>query len=66
MEIINTGNLRRLKYEDDEEVKVIKLFLGIYGVGACPSLHLRGPSSLWTERRPQYCADLVYEWVQDA
>ena len=45
MEIINTGNLRRLKYEDDEEVKVIKLFLGIYGVGACPPLPLHGPSS---------------------
>ena len=45
MEIINTGNLRRLKYEDDEEVKVIKLFLGIYGVGACSSLPFRGSSS---------------------
>ena len=40
MEIIRTGDLQRLKYEDTEETRAIKLFEGIYDVGACtvPSL----------------------------
>jgi DNA polymerase lambda len=35
MEIVKTGALRRIEYESTEEVKVIKLFTGIYGVGKC-------------------------------
>ncbi|KAF5372585.1 hypothetical protein D9758_005201 [Tetrapyrgos nigripes] len=33
MEIINTGDLRRIKYENTEDVAVLKIFRGIYGVG---------------------------------
>ncbi|GBE86849.1 hypothetical protein SCP_1000910 [Sparassis crispa] len=33
MEIIQTGNLRRIKYERTEDVGVINLLQGIYGVG---------------------------------
>ena len=34
MEIINTGKLERLKWENSEDVQAIKLFSGVYGVGA--------------------------------
>ncbi|KAI0076868.1 Nucleotidyltransferase [Panus rudis PR-1116 ss-1] len=34
IEIIDTGRLNRLKYEKTEDVEVIRLFQGIYGVGA--------------------------------
>ncbi|KAG6331664.1 hypothetical protein ID866_7425 [Astraeus odoratus] len=33
MEIINTGNLRRIEYERTDDVKVTRLFQGVYGVG---------------------------------
>lgn len=33
MEIIRTGDLQRIKYTNTEDVKTIKLFQGIYGVG---------------------------------
>ncbi|KAJ7457053.1 DNA polymerase lambda [Mycena latifolia] len=33
MEIIDTGDLRRIKYENSDDVKVRKIFQGIYGVG---------------------------------
>jgi len=34
MEIIETGHLRRLEYEqEDHDVKTMQLFNGIYGVG---------------------------------
>ncbi|KIK98285.1 hypothetical protein PAXRUDRAFT_824032 [Paxillus rubicundulus Ve08.2h10] len=33
MEIIETGSLRRIKYEKTEDVEATKLFQGIYGVG---------------------------------
>ncbi|KAJ7271147.1 hypothetical protein C8J57DRAFT_1320897 [Mycena rebaudengoi] len=33
MEIVNTGDLGRIKYENTEDVKATKLFQGIYGVG---------------------------------
>ncbi|KAJ6625958.1 hypothetical protein B0H10DRAFT_1781966 [Mycena sp. CBHHK59/15] len=33
MEIINTGDLRRIGYENTPDVKATKLFQGIYGVG---------------------------------
>lgn len=33
MEIINTGNLKRIEHENTEDVKVIKLFQGVFGVG---------------------------------
>jgi hypothetical protein len=32
-EIIQTGELRRIKYENTEDVSVTRLFQGIYGVG---------------------------------
>ncbi|KAI0325262.1 hypothetical protein GY45DRAFT_1330494 [Cubamyces sp. BRFM 1775] len=34
MEIIETGNLRRIEHERTEDVAAIQLFQGIYGVGA--------------------------------
>lgn len=33
MEIINTGNLERIKHENTEDAKVNKLFQGVFGVG---------------------------------
>jgi len=33
MEIIETGNLRRISYEKTDDVAAINLFQGIYGVG---------------------------------
>ncbi|KAJ7224647.1 DNA polymerase lambda [Mycena pura] len=33
MEIINTGDLRRIAYENTDDVKVRQIFQGIYGVG---------------------------------
>ncbi|KAG7087813.1 hypothetical protein E1B28_013753 [Marasmius oreades] len=33
MEIITTGELRRIKYENTESVQVTRIFQGIYGVG---------------------------------
>lgn len=33
MEIINTGNLERIGHENTEDVKVNKLFQGVFGVG---------------------------------
>lgn len=33
IEILQTGNLRRIGYEKTEDVAVISLFQGIYGVG---------------------------------
>ncbi len=32
-EILQTGELRRIKYENTEDVAVTRLFQGIYGVG---------------------------------
>jgi DNA polymerase lambda len=37
MEIINTGDLRRLHYENTPDIQAIKLFNGIYNVGEFPS-----------------------------
>ncbi|KAM5541004.1 hypothetical protein V8D89_005315 [Ganoderma adspersum] len=34
MEIIQTGGLVRIRYETTEDIKAIRLFTGIYGVGA--------------------------------
>jgi DNA polymerase lambda len=33
MEILQTGNLRRIRYERTEDVEATKVFQGIYGVG---------------------------------
>jgi hypothetical protein len=33
MEIINTGNLKRIGHENTEDVKANKLFQGVFGVG---------------------------------
>ena len=33
MEIIQTGGLVRIKFETTEDIKIIELFTGIYGVG---------------------------------
>ncbi|KAG9308110.1 hypothetical protein JVU11DRAFT_12542 [Chiua virens] len=35
MEIVNTGDLRRIRYENTEDVASTKVFQGIYGVGRC-------------------------------
>ena len=47
MEIVNTGDLQRIKYERTEDVEAIKLFSGIYGVGAC--IVAASPSAAMTE-----------------
>lgn len=33
MEIIETGDLRRIGYEKTDDVEAVNLFQGIYGVG---------------------------------
>ena len=33
MEIINTGNLKRIGHENTEDAKANKLFQGVFGVG---------------------------------
>ena len=33
MEIIETGELRRIAFENTEDVEAAKIFTGIYGVG---------------------------------
>lgn len=35
MEILQTGDLRRISYEKTDDVEVTRLFQGIYGVGGC-------------------------------
>ena len=40
MEIINTGDLRRIAHENTDDVKVTRMFLGIYGVGEFPLILL--------------------------
>lgn len=35
MEILQTGDLRRINYEKTDDVKITRLFQGIYGVGGC-------------------------------
>ncbi|TRM63113.1 hypothetical protein BD626DRAFT_431710 [Schizophyllum amplum] len=39
MEIIHTGNLRRLHHEHTEDVDVLRLFQGIYGVGQATAVN---------------------------
>lgn len=36
MEIINTGDLKRIRYENTEDVAATRIFQGIYGVGKSP------------------------------
>jgi len=38
MEILQTGDLRRINYERTDDIQVTRLFQGIYGVGMWPSL----------------------------
>lgn len=33
MEIVETGNLRRIEHERTEDVASVQAFLGVYGVG---------------------------------
>lgn len=33
MEIIETGQLRRIEYEKTDDIEVIRLFQGVYGAG---------------------------------
>jgi hypothetical protein len=35
MEIIETGDLRRISYENTADVQIRQTFQGIYGVGMC-------------------------------
>ena len=37
MEVIRTGDLRRIKFEETEDVKVLEMLNGIYNVGEWPS-----------------------------
>lgn len=43
MEIVNTGNLKRIGHENTEDVKVNKLFQGVFGVGRFYVLLLNTP-----------------------
>ena len=43
MEVINTGNLKRIGSEDTEDVKANKLFQGVFGVGGFLRLFLNRP-----------------------
>jgi DNA polymerase lambda len=38
VEILQTGDLRRIGYEKTEDVEITRLFQGIYGVGKAASL----------------------------
>ena len=46
MEIINTGDLKRIGHENTEDVKVNKLFQGVFGVGGFLRLLLNSPLHL--------------------
>ena len=65
MEIINTGDLRRIKYENTEDVAATRIFQGIYGVGKYPSLSLLIDDAQHT-LRSTYCLCLVCERAQNA
>ncbi len=41
MEIVQTGELRRIDHEKTESVGVVRLFLGVYGVGEHNISHRR-------------------------
>ncbi len=52
MEIVNTGALERINHERTEDVEVVNIFKGIYGVGefgslkvhcSCVTVKLSGP-----------------------
>lgn len=38
MEIIRTGDLQRITYDNTEQVQVSNLFKGVYGVGMCKDI----------------------------
>jgi hypothetical protein len=65
MEIINTGDLKRIKYENTEDVAATRIFQGIYGVGKDPLLSLLVDDTQHT-LRSSYCLCLVCEWAQNA
>lgn len=55
VEIIQTGGLRRIKYENTDEIKAVKLFEGIYGVGqSSHNSALRYPHSIFSRRQYWY------------
>jgi DNA polymerase lambda len=39
MEILKTGGLERIKYENTQDVEATRTFQGIYGVGKHPASH---------------------------
>ena len=40
MEIIETGGLRRIGFERTEDIEIVKVFMGIYGVGKWMTIFL--------------------------
>ena len=40
MEIIETGQLRRIEYEKTDDIEVMRLFQGVYGAGQLSDVHL--------------------------
>lgn len=42
MEIIQTGDLRRIRYERTEDVQATRIFRGIYGVGTYFNISYHG------------------------
>ena len=64
MEIVETGELRRIDYEKTEGVEVVRLFSGIYGVGECDDLaeELRLSRN---DREPD-CFQMVRQRVSDS
>lgn len=40
MEIIATGQLRRIEYEKTDDIEVMRLFQGVYGAGQLSDVHL--------------------------
>lgn len=65
MEIIETGNLRRIELDNTEEVRAINAFYGIYGVG---TFFLPTKSVLFgliINFRAKHCSKMVYGRMQN-
>jgi hypothetical protein len=54
-EILQTGELRRIKYENTEDVAITRLFQGIYGVGRVEVFLFTPDDGLCMQVNPRQC-----------
>ena len=69
-EIVETGGLRRIAFENTEDIEVMKIFQGVYGVGAWPptaiALHIQHSIPPSINSRPHESSPVVQCWLSHA